>query len=460
LAAVCVHATFAADRPPNILLIFIDDMGWKDATYAGSDLYETPHIDRLAREGMVFTNAYAAAGNCQPSRACLLSGQYTPRHGVYAVSSTKRGPVPQMRVQPIPNTGPLASENVTVAEALRDAGYATAMFGKWHLGWDDDTVPAGQGFAVTDLLRPPPKKKFAQTDDPKWIYRITDGACRFMEANRDRPFFAYVSHFATHMPIQARQATHDRFDAKGPSQQHTDVKYAAMNAQMDDGVGVLLDKLRELSLEDNTLVLFTSDNGALPRSPPTPLRGFKGMYYEGGIRVPMVVRWPGVVEPGSRCDAPAINVDFYPTFLAAAGATVPGGKTLDGESLLPLLAGKGRLRRPAIFWHFPGYLDRPNPGSRDTIFRARPTTVIRKGNWKLHLFHEEWSLDGGRDQLDKNRAVELYNLADDPGESHDLSLVERTKRDELLDDLLAWIDRTNAKLAREPNPLYADQRPN
>jgi arylsulfatase A-like enzyme len=139
---------------------------------------------------------------------------------------------------------------------------------------------------------------------------------------------------------------------------------------------------------------------------------------------------------------------------------VPGGKTLDGESLLPLLAGEGRLRREAVFWHFPGYLNRPNPGSRDTIFRARPTTVIRKGNWKLHLFHEEWSLDGGRDQLDKNRAVELYNLADDPGESHDLSLAERAKRDELLGDLLAWIDRTNAKMAREPNPLYVDQRPN
>ncbi|MEM6798423.1 MAG: sulfatase-like hydrolase/transferase, partial [Planctomycetota bacterium] len=283
--------------------------------------------------------------------------------------------------------------------------------------------------------------------------------CDFMEQNRDQPFFLYVAHHATHMGIQARPDMFEKFDEKGPAELHKNTRFAAMNAQMDDGVGLLLDKLKDLGLEENTLVVFTSDNGALPQSPPTPLRGFKGMYYEGGVRVPMIARWPGVVEAGSRCNTPVINIDFYPTFLALAdtagndpagndpAATVP--QPLDGANLTPLLTG-GVLDREAIFWHFPGYLNSPNPGSRDNVFRARPETTIRKGDWKLHLYHEEWLLDGGAEKIASNRCVELYNLADDIAERHDLANDFPAKRDELLGDILAWHKQIAAPM---PRPL-------
>ena len=217
-------------------------------------------------------------------------------------------------------------------------------------------------------------------------------------------------------------------------------------------------KLKDLGLEENTLVVFTSDNGGTQQSSQEPLRGNKGGYYEGGIREPFIVRWPGVTKPGSRCDVPVINVDFFPTFLAAAGAPVPAGKILDGESLIPLLKGDGTLKRQSIFWHFPGYLDNPVIRGREIDvkagFRSRPVSVIHKGDWKLHLFHEEWQLDGGREKLATNHAVELYNLRDDIGERNDLANANPETRDELLDDLLAWFDHVEAKIPTEKNPSY------
>ncbi len=443
----------AADRP-NIVLIFIDDMGWTDTSYWGSDLYETPNIDALAATGMTFTNAYAAAGNCEPSRACLISGQYTPRHHMYAVSSTNRGPKNKMRVTPIPNINSLPQENVTVADAIKAAGYATGMFGKWHLGKSSPHLPSDQGFDVTDSMNPPKESEFEKTGDPKNIFRITDGACEFMEQHKDGPFFVYVAHHATHMGIQAKLETHSKFDAKGPGSQHANTKFAAMNSDMDTGVGKLLAKIKSLGIEDNTVVFFTADNGGLPQSPQTPLRGFKGMYYEGGIRVPMFVRWPGKIAARSVSDVPVINLDLYPTFLQLAGVTPPPTKTLDGESLVSVMTGKGKMQRESIFWHFPGYLDSANPGARDKEFRTRPVTVIRKGDWKLHLFHEEWSLDGGRESVDTNNSVELYNMTSDISEQHNVAGSNKAKRDELLNDLLAWKGRTNAKFASQPNPMF------
>jgi len=439
---------------PNIVLIFIDDMGWKDAGFMGSDLYRTPNIDHLAKEGMVFTQAYAGAGNCAPSRACLISGQYTPRHGVYAVNSTDRGPKNLMRLVPIPNRKDLATGNVTIAEAMKAAGYATGMFGKWHLGYNDETFPAAQGFDVADHFSSSNNKNFNNDNDPKHIYRIAKEACQFIEDHKARPFFVYISHHATHMGIQARQEMYDKFEKLSGGKQHTHKKFAAMNCQMDDGVGIVLAKLKELGLDDNTLVVFTSDNGALPESSPAPLRGHKGMYYEGGIRVPMIVCWPGIVKPGTTCDVPVINVDLYPTFLAAAGGGVPTGKVLDGADISLLFESKPFSER-SIFWHFPGYLDKDTGGSRSPDFRTRPVSVIRKGDWKLHLYHEEWILDGGRDKIDTNNSVELYNLKDDISERNNLANVNTAKRDELLSDLLAWFTHTNALLPSETNPNYA-----
>jgi arylsulfatase A-like enzyme len=211
----------------------------------------------------------------------------------------------------------------------------------------------------------------------------------------------------------------------------------------------LLKKLADLGLETNTLVIFTSDNGGTGPSLNEPLRGAKGGYYEGGIREPFLVRWPGVVKPGTRCDTPIINVDLYPTFVVLSGGTPAAD--LDGESLLPLFKGGTTLKRETLFWHFPGYLDNPVPRGRDPVFRTRPVSVIRKGDWKLHLYHEEWLLDGGRDALATNRAIELYNVVRDIGERTDLAPKEPKKRDELLDDLLAWINRTQAPMPGLPN---------
>jgi len=446
-----------AAPPPNIVLIFADDLGWKDVGYQGTDFMETPNIDRLAKEGMVFTAGYAAAGNCAPSRACLISGNYTPRHGVYAVGSTDRGPQTEMRLIPIPNKSGLAKGNITVADALKAAGYATGIFGKWHLSGPDGAEPGEQGFDVVFQSGGGWSKK--EPDNPKGIYSLTRAACEFMEQNKNRPFFVYLPHYAIHSTLQARAATLEKFKAKKPGQQHNNALYAACTYDLDDGVGILLKKLADLGLEKNTLFVFTSDNGGTQQSSQEPLRGNKGSYYEGGIREPFIVRWPGVTQPGSRCDVPVINVDLFPTFLAAAGAPVPAGKVLDGESLLPLLKGEGSLQRQAIFWHFPGYLNSPVIRGREldvrTGFRTRPISVIHKGDWKLHLFVEEWQLDGGRAKLTQNNAVELYNLKDDIGERNNLANASTAKRDELLDDLLAWQKSVQAPLPSRPNPNYA-----
>lgn len=446
-----------AAQQPNIVLIFADDLGWKDVGYQGSKFIETPRLDRLAQEGMVFTSGYAAAGNCAPSRACLLSGNYTPRHHVYAVASTDRGPKEEQRLIPIANKNGLSPDNVTMADALKAAGYATGIFGKWHLDGPDGASPAEQGFGT--VFESQAGWGQSAADNPKRIYSLTEAACQFMEQNRDKPFFVYLPHYAIHSALQARTETLQKFKSKPSAGDQVSALYAACTYDLDDGIGILLDKLTELELDENTLVVFTSDNGATQQSSQEPLRGSKGGYYEGGIREPWIVRWPGVTTPGSRCDVPVINQDLFPTFLAAAGVNPPAGKVLDGESLLPLLSGAGTLQRQSIFWHFPGYLNKAVNRGRDldvrTDFRTRPVSVIRQGDWKLHLFLEEWVLDGGREKLATNAAVELYNLKDDVGEHHNLAGSHTAQRDKLLDDLLAWQQSVNALIPTERNPVYA-----
>jgi arylsulfatase A-like enzyme len=443
------------------VLIFADDLGWRDVASNSDGFIETPNLDRLRSQGMSFTSAYAGAANCAPSRACLLSGQYTPRHGVYAVGDTDRGPRDKFRLVPIPNHQDLRPDIVTVAEALKASGYTTGHFGKWHLGSDArGTGPKSQGFDVSppELIPPGGGKEDDEAppgdapvpppggEDPKRAFSITDAACKFIETNKERPFFAYLAHHAIHSPLQARAETLAKFrdkaaKAKSP---HVSALYAACTFDLDACVGTLLQKLEDLGLAQNTLVVFTSDNGGTPASINEPLRGAKGAYYEGGIREPFFVRWPGKIKPGTESDVPIINEDLYPTFVTAAGGAL--APNLDGENLLPLFDGTGALKRTSIFWHFPGYLDRPVPRGRDPIFRTRPTSVIRKGDWKLHLYHEEWLLDGGRDALATNHAVELYNLRNDLGEHDDLALKNPAKRDELLGDLLALIEKTGAPL--------------
>lgn len=444
-----------AQKQPNIILIFADDMGYKDCGFTGSATFETPHLDALSKRGMVFPNAYAGAGNCAPSRACLLSGQYAPRHGVYTVGSTTRGPVEQMRVVPVPNKEELAPRITTMAEGLKQAGYATALFGKWHLGNDAETRPTAQGFdTFFDSREKNPNKKRDEPTDPKGIFSLTDKAQSFITTNKDRPFFVFLAHHAIHSSLEARPASIERFRKKGLDNKKA--LYAACVYDLDEGVGQLMAHLDKLGLSENTLVIFTSDNGATQQSSQEPLRGNKGGYYEGGIREPFIAHWPGQIKPGSTNPTPIINLDLYPTFLAAAGVKkLPS--VLDGENLLPLFSGKmTTTEREAIFWHFPGYLDVPVIRGRDQVFRTRPVTVMRKGNWKIHLYHEEWLLDGGRANIATNKAVELYDLTTDEGERTNLANTNKAKRDELLTDLLGWMNRTKAPM---PVPIDATHKP-
>jgi len=446
---------------PNIVLIFADDLGYRDTGFTGSDFYETPRIDGLAREGMVFSQAYAAAGNCAPSRATLHSGQYGPRHGVYAVGRTDRGPRQLQRLVAVPNREDLAREKVTVAEALRSAGYATGLFGKWHLSGDAAVTPNDQGYDVFfDSRENQPNRRRDEPADPKGTFSNTRAALSFIEQNRERPFFAFLSHHAVHSALEARPATLEKFKSKKPGQQHQHALLAACIYDLDESVGLVVDRLKELGLADNTLVVFTSDNGAPGNSSQEPLRGNKGCYYEGGIRVPFVAWWPGRVPAHSVRSTPICNVDFYPTFLAVAATPPPPDYPLDGINLLPLMfdAAAPTAER-ALYWHFPGYLDDPVTRGRDPVFRTRPTTVIRQGDWKLHLYHEEWRLDGGRQRLAVNKAVELYDLGRDPGERTDLALAEPKRRDALLAELEAWVQRINAPIPDQVNAAYDPTAP-
>lgn len=444
-----------AQKSPNIVFILIDDMGWKDVSYMGSSYYETPHIDKLAKQGMSFTNAYANSANCAPTRASLLSGQYNPRHGVFTVGNADRGKTELRRLIPIKNSTTLPLDKITIAEALKPAGYVSAAIGKWHIG----NTPTVQGFDVgVEKPQIDYGKGHFNKDGEYLTDRLTDEAVGFIKENKDKPFFLYLAHHAVHTPIQAKKDIIAAYKDKEGVGCHNDATYAAMIQSVDESVGRVHETLEELGLSDNTMILFFSDNGGYgPKTCMRPLRGGKGMYYEGGIREPMFVYWPEKVKAGTSSDTPVMSTDFYPTFLEIAGADAPKDYTLDGLSIMSLLEGKKELKREKLFWHFPGYLQAYNglkEDSRDPDFRTRPVSVIRKGDWKLLMFHEEWMLDGGRKKMASNNAVELYNLKTDLSESNNLSNTNKKKRDELLDDLMNWQKEIDAQIPSAPNPEY------
>jgi arylsulfatase A-like enzyme len=438
--------------PPNIVLIVADDLGWRDAGFMGSDFYETPSLDRLAAQGMVFSDAYANAANCAPSRAALMSGQYGPRTGVYTVGSPNRGKAVNRKILTIPNSITLESEVVTLAESLRDAGYATGMMGKWHLGADDKRSPLGQGFDVNigGNQAGHPKSYFSPYKNPDIVDgaegeyltdRLTDEAISFVRANKEGPFFLYLPSYAVHTPLQPKPSLLEKYQNKPSGERHTNARYAAMVEAMDTNVGRLIDAIDGAGLGENTLVVFTSDNGGLGRvTTMDPLRGSKGMFYEGGIRVPMIARLPGMIEAGSTCNEPVIGVDLYPTLVEVAGATVPSGQPLDGVSLVGLLQGKRSLAPRALFWHFPAYLESGGV-VKDRPWRTTPCGAIRMGPWKLIEYFEDGK-------------VELYNLKTDIGERTDLAAIRPEVRDRLYRAMTAWRDEVNAPVPREPNPKY------
>jgi len=442
--------------PPNIVFIFIDDMGWKDVGYMGSEYYETPNIDNLAKRGMIFTQAYANAANCAPTRASLLSGQYSPRHGVFTVARSDRGDPEDRRLIPIENSRTVPLEHIMISEALKPAGYRSAAIGKWNVG----NSPEEQGF---DLGIPGSGFEGHFNKEGEYLAdHLTDKAVEFIKENNPErtgnPFFLYLAHYAVHTPIQAKDSLINKYQEKQGSQDHNNPTYAAMIESVDHSVAEVNGILEELGLSENTLLVFFSDNGGHGTyTSQKPLRGGKGMFYEGGIRVPMFAYWPGKIKQGTVCEELIIGTDFYPTFLELAGLEKPKDYLLDGKSIVSLLNGEATINRKALFWHFPAYLESyqgMKDESRDTVFRSRPVSVIRKGDWKLLQFHEEWVLDGGRQNISENNAVELYNLADDISETKNLAAVETDKRDELLDDLIKWQQEIDAPIPREMNTKY------
>ena len=433
-------------RKPNFVFIFIDDLGWKDVGFTGripgsdgpSRYYETPNIDKLADQGVIFTNAYSNAPNCAPTRACLISGQYTPRHGVYTVGTSERGQANLRKLVPTPNTTNLNSRIVTIPEALKAGGYTSACIGKWHLGNREPYRPKDRGFDV-EFQR---KHAGHFSKDGEYLTdRLTDEAVKFIEANRDRPFFLYLSHHAVHTPIQAKKELIEKYKKKKPSDAHNNPTYAAMIESVDESVATVMDKLDELRLTDNTAVFFFSDNGGYTNATSVvPLRGSKGMLYEGGIRVPMVVRWPGKARPGSLCDFPVIGIDFYPTMLEMAGVPKPRRHILDGQSIVGLLtAKKSKFKKRPIFWHFPAYLESYN--EKQWPWRTTPAGAIRLGNWKLIEYFED-----GR--------LELYNIKNDIGEKNNLAGTMPDKVEELHSILVQWRKSIGAPVPTKKNPQY------
>lgn len=437
----------------NVIYINVDDMGWMDLAFQGSEYYETPNIDAFATQSIIFTNGYAAAANCAPSRACLMSGQNTPRHGIYTVDNSDRGNAKTRQIVPTPNTTVLRDDIVTMAEMFKQEGYATISLGKWHLGADSRT----QGFDVNiggDHRGNPGKNgyfspyniDFIEDNNPgeNLTDRLTQEACSFIEDNKDTTFFVYLSFYAVHTPLATTSELLAKYKAKTPGKGQDNANFAGMVETVDNNVGRLVSTLEELELTDNTLIVFTSDNGGIRDvSFQDPLRAGKGSYYEGGIRVPLCVKWPEHITSKRLCDVPVVNMDFFPTFRDVIEADL-GAKALDGRSLLPYLKNNETLEEKPLFWHFPIYLQAYKKGvddGRDVLFRTRPGSAMRYGKWKLHEYFE----DG---------AIELYNLEEDLNERTNLADTETAKRDELYQMLLDWRAGISAPVPTERNPKY------
>lgn len=451
VALALVLSAGASGQQPNIVFVMSDDQGWNDVGFNGGEFYETPHLDRMAREGMIFSNAYSGGPNCAPTRASLISGMYVPRHMIYTPGGKSKidphrmslwVPVQQRFLERFEVTGPdtdpfetrqaLEPRVVSIAEVLKEGGYATARFGKWHVG------PDTQGFDVsTSDGRPGTEKN--HYNDPDVTFELTDVAVEFIRENRDRPFFLFLAHWDVHGPLVARPELVAKYEEKlatwTRNKSPYNPTYAAMVEAVDTSVGRIVETLEELDLAEQTLVIFSSDNGGTRVSINEPLRGVKGSLYEGGVRVPTCMKWPGVIEAGTNCSTPITSVDFLPTFAELAGVPLPTAQPVDGKSFVPLLKGYRALSNRAIFWHYPLY----------STGRASPASAIRKGNWKLIEYFEDGQL-------------ELYNTAADVSESRNMAESVPAKTSELHEDLIAWRKSTDAVEPRAPNPHYSGVR--
>ena len=460
LAVAGVDKVRADERPLNFVLVLVDDLGWMDLGCQGSTFYETPHIDGLAADGVRFTDGYAACAVCSPTRAAVQTGRYPGRLLVtdWIRSRFQGGAIPADGVNPClkpqsewrgrkvlcpPNALWMERSEITVAELLKSAGYRSCYIGKWHLG-TDDWYPTQQGFDENfggcDYGQPPnyfdpfnqPKGRHPMLQDgipslpgrKKGEYlsdREADEAVEFIRRSQDKPFFLQLSHYAVHTPIQAKADVTAKYAAK-PKGLQKNARYAAMVESVDDAMGRVLKTLKETGVEENTVVIFTSDNGGLLG--PTnnaPLRSGKGYAYEGGIRVPWIIKWTGVASPGRVSNVPITSVDILPTIAGAAGVRLPESLEIDGLDLRPVLDGDDQLDRTALFWHFPHYRHAPGPYS-----------IIREGDWKLIKWYEG--------------PMSLFNLKDDLGEKTDLAAEMPGKVEALESRLMAHLKSVGARI--------------
>ncbi len=478
LAVLSCSGPGESDQMPNIIFILVDDLGWADLGCYGSEFHETPNIDRLAGQGMRFTNAYAACPVCSPTRASIMTGKYPAR-----INVTDWIPGRQAYAGPQPCDKLLAREfelemdleEITIAEALKDAGYRTFFAGKWHMGEDSVYWPEYQGFEINKggwSKGWPAGGYFSPYTNPRLesgpvgenlTDRLTEESIRFIEEHTEEPFFLYLSFYTVHTPLQGKEELIRKYEKKieelgidravmetadrewiryaAPGgrfiervQQGHPV-YASMIETLDVNVGKLMTSLEELGLEEKTIVIFMSDNGGLATAEgsPTsnlPLRAGKGWLYEGGIREPMFIKWPGSVLAATVCDVPVTSTDFYPTILEMAGVDPMPEQHMDGISLAPLLTGERELEERPLFWHYPHY---SNQG-------GKPGAAIRMGDLKLIEFFED-------------NSVELYNLSDDPGENRDISAEIPNKTEELLRLLHSWQMKVDAE-GMDPNPEF------
>jgi len=437
---LCFTALLTAATPPNVIVILVDDMGQTDLSCYGSRFYETPHIDQLAKDGVRFANGYSACTVCSPTRAALLTGKYPARLHLTDWIAGHDRPKAKLKIPDWQKFLPF--EEITLAEQFKAAGYATASIGKWHLTpglkeGDEAYYPEKHGFDLNvggyARGQPPsyhaPYKIPTLTEGPKGEF-LTDReaaeAVKFIEANKEKPFFLYLPHYAVHTPLGGKPDVIAKYQAKAaklPDLKQKNATYAALVESVDDSLGTIRAALKRLKLDEHTIIVFTADNGGLlPVTDNSPFRVGKGSAYEGGVRVPLIFHAPGVTKPGTVDTTPAMTIDLYPTVLELAGVK-PLQSLVDGISLAPLLKSGAKPDRAEIFWHYPHY----HPGG------ATPYSAVRSGDFRLVHFYED-----GRD--------ELYDLANDVGETKDLATAQPAMAKTLRTRLDAWLKSVDAQL--------------
>ena len=451
-------------RPPNVVFILADDLGWRDLSCQGSTFYETPNIDRIGHEGIRFRNGYAACQVCSPSRAAIMTGKSPARIKITDYIGAPSGTQWKRNTKLLPAfyQRNLPDQEVTLAEAFRAAGYQTFFAGKWHLG-SQGSHPEDHGFDINVggfRAGTPPGGFFVPYKNPKMTdgplgeclpVRLGEETAQFISQHREQPFFAFLSFYSVHAPIQTSESLWNKYQKKAeahPTVSHRFVidrtmpvrqvqdhpVYAGMVESMDTGVGKVLDTLDSLNLTNDTIVIFTSDNGGVSSgdgyaTSNLPLRGGKGRQWEGGIREPYMIRWPGRIEAGTSSSVPVIGMDFYPTLLDLCGLPERPSQTLDGVSLKPIFDGRSIAQRN-LYWHYPHY---GNQG-------GEPSSIVRSGNWKLIRYWED-------------QRVELYDLAQDPGELNQVAEQHPQQVAELTETLDAWLTNVGAEQPA-PNPNF------